>query len=155
MLFFRIVGRKQVGPLRAKCRPAFVGPLLIRRFERGFARLTVAHSSNIAAIPGNLLESGLDKSTLEALKTIGAGEPTGPKKPILVGAFKPMGYDCRGGSGTFTLRRRTPGNLTVEVEVDVGTWSSNLTATFSPALSRLGRARSCLFQVALFAGPRR
>jgi len=77
-----------------------------------------------AALPHDL------PPALEALKTIGAGEPTGPKKPILVGAFKPMGYDCRGGSGTFTLRRRTPGNLTVEVEVDVGTWSSNLTATF-------------------------
>ena len=41
-----------------------------------------------------------------------------------------MGYDCHGGSGTFTLRRRTTGNLTVEISLDVGTWSNNLTASF-------------------------
>jgi len=50
---------------------------------------------------------------------------------VLVRAFKPLGYDCRGGSGTFTLRRRTSGNLTVEIELDVGTWSRSLTASFS------------------------
>jgi hypothetical protein len=68
---------------------------------------------------------------LEALRTIGLGEATGPKKPVLVRAFKPMGYDCRGDSGTFTLRRRTPGNLTVGIDLDVGTWSHSLSASFS------------------------
>jgi hypothetical protein len=65
---------------------------------------------------------------MEALRTIGPGESTGPKKPVLVRAFKPLGYDCRGGSGAFTLRRRTTGNITVELELDVGTWSRSLTA---------------------------
>lgn len=55
---------------------------------------------------------------------------SGPKKPALEKAFRPMGFSCRGESGTFTLRRRTATNLTVEVELDVGTWSNNLTASF-------------------------
>lgn len=65
-----------------------------------------------------------------AQERIPPGQTTGPKKPVLVRAFKPRGYDCRGGFGTFTLRRRTPGNLTVEIDLDVGTWSNSLTAFF-------------------------
>jgi hypothetical protein len=58
-----------------------------------------------------------------------AGLPTsGPKKPVLVEAFAPLGYDCKGGTGTFTLRRRTPGNLTVKLDLDVGTWSHSIMA---------------------------
>jgi hypothetical protein len=57
-----------------------------------------------------------------------AFETSGPKKPELVRAFKPMGYDCHGETGAFTLRRRTPGNLTVKLRFDVGTWSNSLTA---------------------------
>jgi hypothetical protein len=53
---------------------------------------------------------------------------SGPKKPELVRAFAPMGYDCRGDTGTFTLRRRTPGNLTVVLKLDVGTWNNSLMA---------------------------
>ena len=68
---------------------------------------------------------------LEALQTISYAETTGPKKPALVRAFKPMGYDCQAGHGTFTLRRRTPTNLTVEISLDVGTWSKSLSASFS------------------------
>ena len=55
---------------------------------------------------------------------------SGPLKPTLVDAFTPRGYDCRGGSGTFTLRRRTARNHVVEVELDVGTWSRSLTFMF-------------------------
>ena len=66
----------------------------------------------------------------EAMKSTPLGVTSGPKKPVLVRAFKPLGYDCRGGSGTFTLRRRTPGNLTVVISLDVGTWSHSLTAAF-------------------------
>ncbi len=66
----------------------------------------------------------------EAMKATDLGETTGPKKPVLVRAFGHLGYDCRGGSGTFTLRRRAPANSTVEVYLDVGTWSRSLTATF-------------------------
>lgn len=78
-----------------------------------------------AALPHDL------PPAMEALKTIGLAATTGPKKPVLVRAFKPMGYDCRAGSGTFTLRRRTAGNLTVEIALDVGTWSRSLTSGFS------------------------
>lgn len=68
---------------------------------------------------------------LEALQTIPIAATTGPKKPVLVRAFKPMGYDCQAERGTFTLRRRTPGNLTVEISLDVGTWSKSLSGGFS------------------------
>jgi hypothetical protein len=59
-----------------------------------------------------------------------SGVLAGPRKPALEAAFKPMGYSCRGGSGTFELTRRTSGNLTVELYLDVGTWSHNVTAIF-------------------------
>jgi hypothetical protein len=68
---------------------------------------------------------------LEALQTISPAETTGPKKPVLVRAFKPMGYDCQAERGTFTLRRRTPGNLTVAISLDVGTWSKSLHGSFA------------------------
>ena len=68
---------------------------------------------------------------LDAMKNIDFAATTGPKKPVLVRAFKPLGYDCRAGHGTFTLRRRTPGHLTVEISLDVGTWSKSLSATFA------------------------
>ena len=58
------------------------------------------------------------------------GVTAGPKKPALERVFKPMGYTCRGGSGTFTLQRRTTANLTLEINLDVGTWSHSLLATF-------------------------
>jgi len=65
---------------------------------------------------------------LGAAGTPPAFEASGPKKPELVRAFKPMGYSCHGETGAFTLRRRTPGNLTVKLKLDVGTWSNSLTA---------------------------
>jgi hypothetical protein len=69
-------------------------------------------------------------SPLEATRDrLGAGA-SGPLKPTLVAAFKPRGYDCRGGGGVFTLRRRTPANHVVDLEIDVGTWSRSLTAMF-------------------------
>jgi hypothetical protein len=58
-------------------------------------------------------------------------DASGPLKPTLVEAFKPRGYDCRGGSGMFTLRRRTATNHIVDVELDVGTWSRSVTFMFS------------------------
>lgn len=65
----------------------------------------------------------------DAPATTVSGIPTsGPKRPALVGAFAPLGYDCRGESGTFTLGRRTPGNLAVEIKLDVGTWSNAVSA---------------------------
>ncbi len=58
------------------------------------------------------------------------GLSSGPKKPALERVFKPMGYSCRGGSGTFTLSRRTAANLTAELHLDCGTWSNSLLAMF-------------------------
>ena len=61
------------------------------------------------------------------LASLGA---SGPLKPALVETFARRGYDCRGASGTFTLRRRTATNLVIELELDVGTWSRSLTCMF-------------------------
>jgi hypothetical protein len=69
-------------------------------------------------------------SPLEAIRDRLAAGASGPLKPTLVAAFKPRGYDCRGGSGVFTLRRRTAANHVVDLELDVGTWSRSLTAMF-------------------------
>jgi hypothetical protein len=58
------------------------------------------------------------------------GVTGGPLKPALETAFRPMGYGCRGGSGQFHLTRRTSGNLTIELYLDVGTWSHAVSAIF-------------------------
>ena len=58
------------------------------------------------------------------------GVTAGPRKPALVAAFKPMGYECTGGTGEFHLTRRTSGNHTAELYLDVGTWSHSVTAIF-------------------------
>jgi hypothetical protein len=58
------------------------------------------------------------------------GVLAGPRKPALEAAFRPMGYACRGGSGEFQLTRQTSGNLTVELGLDVGTWSHEVSASF-------------------------
>jgi hypothetical protein len=63
----------------------------------------------------------------EALKL---GNPPHPLKPPLENAFAPMGFSCKGGSGTFSLRRRTKANNVVEVDLDVGTWSRLVMAHF-------------------------
>jgi hypothetical protein len=53
-----------------------------------------------------------------------------PLKPTLETHFRPLGYSCKGGVGTFTLRRRTAANHVVEVDLDVGTWSHLVLAYF-------------------------
>jgi hypothetical protein len=55
---------------------------------------------------------------------------TGPMKPALERVFKPMGYAVRGGTGEFSLRRRTSTNLTLELSMDCGTWRHSLLAIF-------------------------
>jgi hypothetical protein len=67
---------------------------------------------------------------VEALRGAGPGVSSGPRKPVLERVFKPLGYSCRAASGTFTLRRRTAGNLTVELHLDVGTWGRSVFAVF-------------------------
>ena len=54
-----------------------------------------------------------------------------PLKPALMKAFRPLGYDCRAGSGIFTLTRRTHSNLTSEVYLDVGGWSRAVSGYFA------------------------
>jgi len=66
----------------------------------------------------------------EAYRDVALGVTAGPKKPALVRVFKPMGYTCSGKSGTFTLRRRTAANLTVELHLDVGSWGHKVLAMF-------------------------
>jgi hypothetical protein len=78
-----------------------------------------------AALPHELPLPGT-----EALRWAELGVTSGPRKPALERAFKPMGYTCRGESGTFTLRRRTAANITTELHLDVGTWGHNALAIF-------------------------
>jgi hypothetical protein len=78
-----------------------------------------------AALPHDLPPLGSN-----ALRDAGLDVTSGPRKPALERAFKPMGYTCRGDSGAFTLRRRTPANLTAELRLDVGTWGRNVVAMF-------------------------
>lgn len=66
----------------------------------------------------------------EAYRDVAPGVTAGPRKPALVRVFKPMGYTCRGELGSFTLRRRTAANLTVELHLDVGTWGHKVLAMF-------------------------
>jgi len=66
----------------------------------------------------------------EAYRDVAPDVTAGPKKPALVRVFKPMGYTCRGESGSFTLRRRTGAHLTVELHLDVGTWGHKVLAMF-------------------------
>jgi hypothetical protein len=68
-----------------------------------------------AALPHLLSEPGP-----EAYRDAGLYVTAGPRKPALERVFKPMGYTCRGESGTYTLRRRTAANLTVELHLDAG-----------------------------------
>ena len=77
-----------------------------------------------AALPHELLP------TIEAMRATPLGAASGPRKPALERVFKPMGYSCRGGSGTFTLQRRTAANLTLELHLDVGTWSHKVISMF-------------------------
>jgi len=81
----------------------------------------------LETLPHDLPEQ--DEATRHPEMTAAGMPATGPKKPDLVRAFAPMGYDCRGESGSFTLQRRTPGNLTVKLRVDVGTWGSAVMAS--------------------------
>lgn len=78
-----------------------------------------------AALPHELPPPGA-----ESLQDAGLGVTSGPRKPGLVRAFKPMGYTCRHESGTFTLQRRTAANLTAELHLDVGTWGHSVLAIF-------------------------
>jgi hypothetical protein len=95
-----------------------VNPILLK-YKKGELQALVER----IGLPHDLPPAG------EAMVT--ARGASGPLKPALVDAFKPRGYDCRGGSGMFTLRRRTATNHIVDIELDVGTWSRSVTFMFS------------------------
>ncbi len=76
-----------------------------------------------AGLPHNL-------SPASEIRLQNPGVTAGPRKPAVETAFKPMGYQCRGGSGELHLTRRTSGNLTIELYLDVGTWSHEISAAF-------------------------
>src|SRR5260221_1783284 len=78
------------------------------------------------AAPPHLLPT----SNAEAYREVPLGVTAGPRKPALERVFKPLGYNCRGESGSFTLRRRTAANLTLELHLDVGTWGHQVLAMF-------------------------
>ncbi|MGF1446338.1 MAG: hypothetical protein ACFBRM_09070 [Pikeienuella sp.] len=58
------------------------------------------------------------------------GTTPGPMKPALTKAFKTLGYGCKGGSGIFTLTRRSAANTRLTLTLDVGTWSKQVSARF-------------------------
>ena len=97
-----------------------------------------------AALPHDLPPQG------EALQA-SLGVTAGPRKPALERMFEPMGYSCKGGSGTFALRRRTAANLTVELSLDVGTWSHLVLAMFR--VVGIGFKASLMLPVAARAVP--
>ncbi|WFU46070.1 hypothetical protein QA640_45770 (plasmid) [Bradyrhizobium sp. CB82] len=74
---------------------------------------------------------------------------TGPKKPELVKAFAPMGYDCRGEHGNFMPQRRTPGNLVVQLRVDIGGWGSTVNASIQVIGLSKGQENSPGFRATL------
>ena len=91
--------------------------------------ITQKHRARLADL---VAEAGMPHSLpprLEALTMAGGYEPH-PLKPTLEQYFRPLGFSCKGGVGTFTLRRRTAANHVVEVDLDVGTWSRMVIAHF-------------------------
>jgi hypothetical protein len=117
----------------------------------GAAREIVARYR--ARLPEIVERAALPHDLPPTAEALGArvGAASGPRKPALEQAFKAMGYSCRGESGTFTLRRRTSSNLTVQLSLDVGTWSSLVLAMFQ--LLPLGFKLSMTIPVTARAAP--
>jgi hypothetical protein len=96
---------------------------IVVRYRDSMADI-VARAGMPHDLPGNVAMSALSKGT-----------NPGPKKPALERVFKPMGYSVSGGTGsatgTFSLRRRTAANSTLELRLDTGTWFHAVTAMFT------------------------
>jgi len=60
-----------------------------------------------------------------------------------------MGYGIRGETGAFRLRRRTDKNLTIELNIDVGTWSDH----FHAVLLVIGMLDGAGFKAAMSLPP--
>jgi hypothetical protein len=132
-------------PGEAEAAPAGANPEAARAVQQVVAdyRARMPEIVQRAALPHDLPPQG------EALRA-NVGVTPGPRKPALEAGFKPMGYGCKGGSGTFSLRRRTAANLTVELALDVGTWSHLVLAMFR--VFGVGFKASLLLPVAPRAG---
>lgn len=70
-------------------------------------------------------------SIAEALRQIQPGTPKGVSKSSLQKQFRPLGYSCEAGKGTYTLRRTTPSKAEIEISLDTGTWGRGLLAHFA------------------------
>jgi hypothetical protein len=90
-------------------------------------RLTAEYKADM---PNLLRRIGMPYDLPPLQEALRARFASGPLKPTLVSAFGPRGYDCKGDHGTFTLRRRTPANHVVDIDLDVGTWSRMVTANY-------------------------
>jgi hypothetical protein len=119
------VTRKEQVPL-----PASSGGLSVRPETAEAVKAIVADYRARLREVVDLADLPHDLPPAAEIRLENVGVVAGPRKPALESAFKPMGYRCRGGSGQFHLTRRTPGNLTVELYLDVGTWSHSVTAIF-------------------------
>ncbi|MEQ1886845.1 MAG: hypothetical protein ABL967_17420 [Bryobacteraceae bacterium] len=93
------------------------------------ARISAEYRARMAEVIERAAPPHDLQPALEALRSTPLGTSSGPKKPILDHHFRPLGYSCKGGPGTFTLRRRTTHNNTLEISMDVGTWSNQVTAS--------------------------
>jgi hypothetical protein len=107
-------------------------------------RARIKEVVELAGLPHNLPPAA-------EIRLENAGVTAGPRKPALETVFKPMGYGCQGGSGEFHLTRRTSGNLTVELYLDVGTWSHSVSAIFM--VKGAGFKASLIIPVTPLGGP--
>lgn len=89
--------------------------------------IVARYRAGMAAMVGRL---ELPHTLLPLAPALHTGAAAGPLKPALTAAFGPRGYDCRGESGVFTLRRRTRSNHVVDLVIDVGTWSRMVTPSY-------------------------
>ena len=136
--------RRVQAPLSSGTREAAVGPVpgvrtpmggMIASANPDAARAVHAITADYRARLQEIVERAalphvLPAAGAEAYRDVAPGVTAGPKKPALENVFKPMGYTCRGESGSFTLRRRTGANLTVELHLDVGTWGHQVVAMY-------------------------
>ena len=119
----------QFGTTQTSTPPA--GPADLKSTEAGQAILAVLRAQRARLLElAEHLPHDLEPKADDGPR-LSSTSPSGPKKPELDRVFGPLGYSCRGGHGTFALRRRTAGNLTVGLSLDTGTWSNRVLAHFT------------------------
>ena len=121
-----------MAPAATEASPERVTPQAAPRSETGEAVRAVlrAHRQTMTELLRELPHELPHQDESDTVSTTSTGIPaTGPKKPELVRAFAPLGYDCRGEHGDFKLQRRTAGNLAVQLHVNIGGWGSTVNAS--------------------------